>query len=94
MDVTAVYYDEIDHIEVGDVVTVKICSLPFRIRFKRTLYHLGGSRECGTNELEVSQNGVIATTPVLGPDGPAPVPLTFLEEAAMTTLIDGIMTPV
>ena len=74
MDVTAVYYDEIDHIEVGDVVTVKICSLPFRIRFKRTLYHLGGSRECGTNELEVSQNGVIATTPVLGPDGAGPCP--------------------
>ena len=34
--VTAVYYDKIDHIEVGDVVTIKICSLPVRIRFKRT----------------------------------------------------------
>ena len=68
--VTAVYYDEIDHIEVGDVVTVKICSLPFRIRFRRT-YRLSGSRECGTNELEISQNGVIANTPVLGP-GPCP----------------------
>jgi hypothetical protein len=67
--VTAVYYDEIDHIEVGNVVTIKICSLPFRIRFKRT-YLLSGSRECGTNELEISQNGVIAKTPVLGPDGP------------------------
>ena len=31
--VTAVYYDKIDHIEVGDVVTI---SLPVRIRFKRT----------------------------------------------------------
>ena len=47
--VTAVYYDSINHIEVGDMVTIKICSLPFRIKFKRT-YRLTGSRECGSND--------------------------------------------
>ena len=68
--VSAVHYDEIDHIKVGDVITIKTCSLPSRIRFKRT-YHLSGSRECETNELEISQNGVIADIPTLGA-GPCP----------------------
>ena len=67
--VTAVYYDSINHIEVGDVVTIKICSLPFRIKFKRT-YRLTGSRELGTNEMEISENGIIANIPEFGDEGP------------------------
>jgi hypothetical protein len=67
--VTVVHYDEINHIEVGEVVTIKVCSLPFRVRFKRT-YRLTGSRECGTNELEISETGIIANIPELGEDGP------------------------
>ena len=66
--VTAVHYDEIDHIDVDDVVTIKVCSLPFRIRFKRT-YRLAGSIECGSNELEISENGVVASIPELGSGG-------------------------
>ena len=74
--ITTVYYDEIDHIEVGDIVTIKACGLPFRIKFKRT-YRLTGSRELGTNELEISENGVIANIPELGEEralgeGPCP----------------------
>lgn len=67
--VTAVHYDDIDHIAVGDVLTIKACNLAFRIRFKRT-YRLSGSRECGTNELEISEDGVIANIPELGPQRP------------------------
>ena len=66
--VTEVHYDEIGHIEVGEVVTIKACSLPFRLRFKK-LYRLTGSRECGTHELEISENGIIANIPELGPLG-------------------------
>ena len=69
MGVKAVHYDDLNHIEVGDVVTVKACGLPFRIRFKRT-YRLMGSRECGTNELEIKESGIIANIPELGPGGP------------------------
>jgi hypothetical protein len=74
--VTTVYYDDIGHIEPGDLVTIKVCSLPFRIKFKRT-YRLTGSRELGTNEMEISENGVIANIPELGPgrplgEGPCP----------------------
>ena len=71
--VTAVHYDDIDHIQVGDVVTIKVCSLPFRIRFKRT-YRLTGTREFGSNELEISENGVLANIPELedGPLGEGP----------------------
>lgn len=68
MGVTAVHYDDIDHIAVGDVLTIKACNLAFRIRFKRT-YRLSGSRECGTNELEISEDGVIANIRELRPLG-------------------------
>ena len=67
--VTTVYYDDIGHLEPGDLVTIKVCSLPFRIKFKRT-YRLTGSRELGTNEMEISENGVIANIPELGPGRP------------------------
>ena len=57
--VTAVFYDEIDEIKVGDVVEIKICSLPRRVK-RNTIYRLTGSRECGSNELEISSNGIFA----------------------------------
>ena len=62
--VTAVHYDDLGHIEEGEVVVIKTCSLPFRIRFRRT-YRLAGSRECGSNELEISETGLIANIPEL-----------------------------
>ena len=73
--VTALHYDEIGHIEVGGLITIKVCSLPFRIKFKR-IYRLTGSRELGTNELEISENGIIANIPELstGPLGAGPCP--------------------
>ena len=61
--VTDVFYDEIDEIKVGDVVEIKICSLSKRIKRKK-IYHLTGSRECGSNELEISSNGVFADVPL------------------------------
>ena len=67
--VTAVHYDDIEHIEVGDVVNIKVCSLRFRIKFKRT-YRLTGARECGSNELEISETGILANIPELGDNGP------------------------
>lgn len=67
--VTVVHYDDIGQIEQGDVINIKVCSLPVRIRFKR-MYRLTGSRELGTNELEISENGIIANIPELGDDGP------------------------
>lgn len=71
--ITAVHYDDIGQIEVGDVVHIKVCSLPFRIKFKRT-YRLTGARECGSNELEISENGILANIPELesGPLGEGP----------------------
>ena len=78
--VTTVHYDEIGHIEPDDLISIKVCSLPFRIRFKRT-YRLTGSRELGTNELEISENGIIANIPELstGPLGKGPCPPYILE---------------
>ena len=73
--VTKVHYDDIDHIKVGDVEIIKVCSLPFRIKFKRT-YRLTGSRELGSNELEISENGILANIPERadGPLGEGPCP--------------------
>ena len=74
--VTEVYYDEIGQIEQEDIITIKVCNLPsFRLKFKRT-YRLTGSRELGTNELEISENGIIANIPELpfGPLGRGPCP--------------------
>ena len=79
--VIVVYYDEIGQIKAGDVINIKVCSLPFRIKFKRS-YRLTGSRELGTNELEISENGIIANIPELGDDGPlgeGPCPPYILE---------------
>ena len=75
--ITAVHYDAIGHIEVGDTVSVKVCSLPLRIRFKRT-YYLAGSRECGSNELEISENGIIAERGKAGSPEPGPCPAHIL----------------
>ena len=55
--VKAVYYDEINQIKPGDVVKIKICSLPGRLRW-RHVYRLTGTRECGNNELEISERGI------------------------------------
>ena len=72
MRVTAVHYDSLEHIEVKDVVTIKVCSLPFRIKFKR-IYRLAGTVECGTNEMEISENGVVADAADTGHgEGPCP----------------------
>lgn len=71
--VMVVHYDDIGQIEAGDIVSIKVCSLPLRIRFKRT-YHLAGSRECGTNELEISESGVIAERGKGGSLEPGPCP--------------------
>ena len=57
--VESVYYDEINHIQAGDVVEIKICSIPERIKWNK-IYRLTGSRECGTNELEISERGIFA----------------------------------
>ena len=80
--VTTVHYDEINHIQPDDIITIKACSLPFRLRFKR-LYRLTGSRELGTNELEISENGIIANIPELGdrPLGRGPCPPYILSGA-------------
>lgn len=51
------YYDEINHIHVGDVVQIKIFALLERIQWNH-IYGLAGSRECGSNELEISDRGV------------------------------------
>ena len=67
--VTAVHYDDIGHIEVGKVVEIKVCSLPLRIKFKRT-YRLTGTRECGSGELEISEMGILGNIPELGRGGP------------------------
>lgn len=63
--VSVVHYDDINHIRVGDVVNIKVCNLPFKIRFKRT-YRLAGSRECGSNDLEISENGFMTILPKRG----------------------------
>ena len=47
------------------MVNIKVCSLRFQIRFKR-IYHLAGTRECGSNELEISETGMLANTHKLG----------------------------
>ena len=57
--VESVYYDEINHIQAGDVVEIKICSIPNHIKWNK-IYRLTGSRECGTNELEISERGIFA----------------------------------
>lgn len=77
--VTTVHYDEIGHIEAEDIVTIKVCSLPFRIKFRR-LYRLTGARELGTNELEISENGIVGNIPELitGPLGAGPCPTYIL----------------
>lgn len=68
--VEAVYYDEINHIKQGDVVEIKICSLPDRIRWKH-IYRLTGSRECGSNELEISERGIFGDIELgVGPCAP------------------------
>ena len=54
------YYDEIDHIEVGDVVQIKISALLDQIRWN-IIYRLAGARECGSNELEISERGFVGT---------------------------------
>lgn len=57
--VESVYYDEISHIQVGDILEIKICGLPKRIKWNN-IYRLAGTRECGTNQLEIGENGIFA----------------------------------
>lgn len=65
--VEAVYYDEIEHIQPGDVVEIKICSLPDRVK-RNSVYRLSGTRECGSNELEIGEYGIFAEKP--SPESP------------------------
>lgn len=55
------YYDEIDHIQVGDVVQIKISALLDQVRWN-IVYGLAGTRECGSNELEISERGSFVGT--------------------------------
>ena len=57
--VAAVHYDDINRVEEGDVVEIKICGVPERIRWNK-IYRFTGTRECGSNELEISERGIFA----------------------------------
>lgn len=59
LKVEAVHYDDIEHIQPGDVVEIKICSLPDRVK-RNSVYRLSGTRECGSNELEIGKHGIFA----------------------------------
>ena len=70
VEIEEVYYDEIGHIQPSDVVEIKICYLPDQFNRQRT-YRFAGTRECGSNELEISETGVFAYLPDFGA-GPCP----------------------
>lgn len=57
--IKSVYYDDIGHIQGGDVVKIKVCGLPEHIKWNN-IYRLAGTRECGTNHLEISEIGIFA----------------------------------
>jgi len=60
--VETVYYDEINHIQIGDIVEIKICRLRDHIKWNN-VYQMMRARECGSNELEISERGIFTDTP-------------------------------
>ena len=62
VQVTAVDYDDINHIKVGDIVEIKVSSLPEPIRFNPT-YKLAGTRECVSNKLKIDETGLLSRLP-------------------------------
>ena len=69
VQVTNVDYDDIHHINVGDIVEVEVevevevSSLPEPpMRFNQT-YMLAGRRECGSNKLTIDETGLLTTLP-------------------------------